>query len=165
MSLKRQLTATPLTSVTIPTMVMEQTSLGDAIAVLTQQIEKESKTKLRMQWVYQGIDKETWKHTVTLTAKKQSAGKLLSEILAQAKVEAKLEEHAIVLRPIAGAAAVPPAAAPAPAVAPAGGKEAPKRVSPLGPGATLDGKAVEIARKDDEWDRGPIKGRNPLKKK
>lgn len=102
-SLKRQLAATPLTGITIPTLVMEETTLGDAIVVLTQQIEKQSKGTLKLQWVYKDIDPAKWKATITLNAKNQTAAKLLNEILAQAKVEAKLEDHAIVLRPAAPA--------------------------------------------------------------
>lgn len=100
-SLKQQLATTPLTGITIPTMTMDQATLGDALTIFTQQVEKQSKSGLKLQWVFKDIDADAWKHTITLNAKGQTAAKLLNEIRTQAKVEAKLEEHAIVIRPLA----------------------------------------------------------------
>jgi len=99
-SLKQQLATTPLTGITIPTMTMDQATLGDALTIFTQQVEKQSKTGLKLQWVFKDLDADAWKHTITLNAKGQTAAKLLNEIRTQAKVEAKLEEHAIVIRPL-----------------------------------------------------------------
>ncbi|WP_265594621.1 hypothetical protein [Haloferula sp. BvORR071] len=159
-SLKKQLTATPLAEIVIPSFSADQTTLGDAIAVLTQQVKKNSKNGLELQWVYKDVDAAKWPHTVTLTAKDKSAGKILSEIAAQAKVEVKLEEHAIVIKPIAAPAA-PKAQSAAPT--PPQTAAALEKKSPLDM-PSLDKGSVESSRIDDEYDQTPIKGRNPIKK-
>jgi hypothetical protein len=98
-TLKAQLAKTPLSGVIILEVGFDQAPLGDAIDAFNALVETTTKGSVKLQWVYQGVDKEKWKPTVSIAGKKITAAKLLSEILSQAGLEAKLEEHAIVIRP------------------------------------------------------------------
>jgi hypothetical protein len=98
-SLKAQLAKAPLAGVMIPEVVIDQASLADAIAMFTTLVETNTKGSIKLQWFDRGFVRKQWKPTVTITAKNLSAGKLLNEILSQAGLEARLEEHAIVLSP------------------------------------------------------------------
>ena len=114
-SLKKQLAATPLAGITIPTITLDQASLSEAIAIFTKLVQAQTKDAVQLQWVFKDIDVATWKPTFTFNAKNISSAKLLAEILSQTKVEAKLEEHAILLRPLSSTSKEPAPAAPPPA--------------------------------------------------
>ena len=98
-TLKAQLSKKPLAEVIIPEVALDQVPVADAIDALTALVETATKGSIKLQWIDRAFDRKTWKPTVTLTAKNFSAGKLMSEILAQAGLEARLEDHAIVLTP------------------------------------------------------------------
>ena len=98
-TLKAQLTKTPLSGIMLPETTFDQASVADAIAALTTQVETATKGAVKLQWIDKAFDRKTWPTKVTLTAKGFSAGKLMSEVLEQAGLEAKLEDHAIVLSP------------------------------------------------------------------
>ncbi|RYD40297.1 MAG: hypothetical protein EOP83_35485 [Verrucomicrobiaceae bacterium] len=98
-SLKAQLSKTPLSGVIIPQVTFDQASVEDAIGALTTMVETESKGAIKLQWIDKAFDRKTWPTKVTISAKGFPAGKLMSEILEQVGLEAKLEEHAIVLSP------------------------------------------------------------------
>jgi len=153
-SLKAQLTATPLDGVRIPAFAVDQTNLADVLLILTQQVKKSTTDVIQLQWIYKEIDPATWPNTVTLTGKNLSAAKILAEIEAQAKVKVTLEEHAIVIRPTAGAASKAPAKATP--------SDAEKKSPLTTPG--LEKSSVESSAINDEYDKTPITGRNPVKK-
>lgn len=155
-SLKRQLTATPLDGVRIPEFAIDQATLGEAILILTKHVKKSTGDVIQLQWIYRDVDADAWPATITLTGKNMSAARILAEIQAQAKVEVKLDEHAIVISPTASASK----AAPAPAKPAEGGGEKKPPVEKPG----LEKSSVESSRIDDEHDQTPIKGRNPVKK-
>lgn len=161
-TLKRQLTDTPLDGVRIPSLAMDQANLGEAILILTQQVKKSSNDIIQLQWIYKDIDADAWPSPITLTGKNLSAAKILAEIEAQAKVKVKLEEHAIVISPDASAAKAPEK----PAEGGTTNKPSPgtteKKPSLKTP--SLEKSSVEGSRIDDEYDKTPIKGRNPVKK-
>ena len=98
-TLKAQLSKTPLAGVMLPETTFDQATVVDAIGALTTMVETATKGSIKLQWIDRGFDRKKWPTTVTLTAKGFSAGKLMSEILAQAGLEARLEDHAIVLSP------------------------------------------------------------------
>jgi hypothetical protein len=98
-TLKAQLSKTPLSGITLPEVTFDQASVTDAIAALTTMVDTATKGAIKLQWIDRGFDRKKWPTTVTVTAKGFSAGKLMSEILEQAGLEAKLEDHAIVLSP------------------------------------------------------------------
>ncbi len=98
-TLKAQLSKTPLAGIMLPETTFDQTSVADAIGALTTMVETATKGTIKLQWIDRGFDRKKWPTTVTLTAKGFSAGKLMSEILTQAGLEARLEDHAIVLSP------------------------------------------------------------------
>lgn len=162
LSQKARLAKTPLSSVTFPEVGFDQVSFAEAMDAYQLLFKAATPDQMELQWVYQGVDRETWKPTVTIQGKNLTAAKLLAEILSQTGLEAKLDEHAIVIRPAAGskkpAAPSQEAAKPVPAPVPATDRK------PALERGTLDKKAVESSSKDDEHDKKPIKGRNPLKK-
>jgi hypothetical protein len=98
-SLKAQLSKTPLSGIMLPETTFDQASVTDAIAALTTMVDTATKGAIKLQWIDKGFDRKKWPTTVTITAKGFSAGKLMSEILTQAGLEARLEDHAIVLTP------------------------------------------------------------------
>ena len=98
-TLKAQLSKKPLAEIIIPEVAFDQVPLGDAVAALTTLVDTATKGSIKLQWIDRAFDRKAWKPTVTLTAKNFSAGKVLNEILAQTGLEAKLEDHAIVLSP------------------------------------------------------------------
>lgn len=160
LSQKARLAKTPLSSITFPEVGFDQVSFAEAMDAYQLLFKGATPDKMELQWVYQGVDRETWKPTVTIQGKNLSAAKLLAEILSQTGLEAKLDEHAIVIRPAAGSKTpATPSKEPAkPTPAPATGRK------PALERGTLDKKSVESSSKDDEHDKKPIKGRNPLKK-
>ncbi len=159
-TLKAQLAKTPLSGVVIPEVGFDQASFGDAMDAFNGLVETATKGTLKLQWVYQGVDKEKLKPTVTIAGKKLTAAKLLSEILSQAGLEAQLDEHAIVIRPAKSGAKKP--AAPPAAPVPARPQPAVERKSPL-EHVNLDSVRLEPGWKKDRYDRTPVKGRNPVK--
>ena len=98
-SLKAQLAKTPLASVTLPQITFDQASVDDAIAALTTMVDTATKGAVKLQWIDRGFDRKKWPKTVTVSVSGFSAGRLMTEILEQAGLEAKLEEHVILLRP------------------------------------------------------------------
>jgi hypothetical protein len=164
LSQKARLAKTPLSSVTFPEVGFDQVSFAEAMDAYQLLFKGATPDQMELQWVYQGVDRETWKPTVTIQGKNLSAAKLLAEILSQTGLEAKLDEHAIVIRPAGGSktpaapSKEPAKPAPAPVPAPATNRK------PALERGTLDKKSVESSSKDDEHDKKPIKGRNPLKK-
>ncbi|MCW1923648.1 hypothetical protein OKA05_13870 [Luteolibacter arcticus] len=98
-NLKAQLAKTPLASVIIPEIVFDKATVEDALAALTNLVETQTKGSVKLQWIDKAFDRKKWTPTVTITAKGFSAGKLMSEILEQTGLEARLDEHAIVLSP------------------------------------------------------------------
>lgn len=160
-SLKKQLAATPLTGVIIPTITLDQASLSEAIAIFTKLVQAQTKDAVQLQWVFKDIDISTWKPTFTFNAKNISASKLLAEILSQTKVEAKLDEHAILLRPLGSASKEPAPATPPPAAPKAPDNFGKNSRLDLNP--SLDRSRIEAAVIDGKYDKEPIKGRNPIK--
>lgn len=167
LSQKARLAKTPLSSITFPEVGFDQVPFAEAMDAYQLLFKAATPDKMELQWVYQGVDRESWKPTVTIQGKNLTAAKLLAEILSQTGLEAKLDEHAIVIRPAGSASKKPaapttvparPAPAPAPTPAPATDRK------PALERGTLDEKSVESSSKDDEHDKKPIKGRNPLKK-
>ena len=166
LSQKARLAKTPLSSITFPEVGFDQVSFAEAMDAYQLLFKAAAPDHMELQWVYQGVDRETWKPTVTLQGKNLSAAKLLAEILSQTGLEAKLDEHAIVIRP-AGASKTPAApskepAKPATVLTPVPASATDRK--PALERGTLDKKSVESSSKDDEHDKKPIKGRNPLKK-
>ncbi len=159
-SLKKLLTATPLDSVNIPTYTVDQVTLADAIFLLTQKVKKSTNDRIQLQWIYKEVDPQNTPATIVLNGKNRTAAEILSEITTQAKVEVKLEEHAIMISP--SAAAKSPAT-------PADGKG--DKPAPGAPGKqsslvtpALETSPVESSAIDDGYDKTPVKGRNPVKK-
>ena len=166
LSQKARLAKTPLSSITFPEVGFDQVSFAEAMDAYQLLFKGATPDQMELQWVYQGVDRETWKPTVTIQGKKLSAAKLLAEILSQTGLEAKLDEHAIVIRP-AAASKTPAAPSKEPAKPPTVPTPTPTPATDRKPGlerGTLDKKSVESSSKDDEHDKKPIKGRNPLKK-
>ncbi|QJE96228.1 hypothetical protein [Luteolibacter luteus] len=165
-SLRQQFAATPLTSIVIPSLTFDQVTLAEAIAIFNDQVKKQTEGKIEVQWVYKDIDPAKWPNLITLNGKKITAAKLFNEIVAQGKIEAKLDEHAIVVRPKEGAAKDP---APKP-VPPTAKAHAPARDASFGNKTNLDmGRRwdhanVDTSYKNDDYDKTSIKGRNPVKK-
>lgn len=163
LSQKARLAKTPLSSITFLEVGFDQVSFAEAMDAYQLLFKAASPDQMELQWVYQGVDRETWKPTVTIQGKNLSAAKLLAEILSQTGLEAKLDEHAIVIRPApskepAASSKEPAKPATVPTPAPATDRK------PALERGTLDKKSVESSSKDDDHDRKPIKGRNPLKK-
>lgn len=98
-TLKAQLSKKPLAEIIIPEVAFDQVPLSDAVAAFTTLVDTATKGAIKLQWIDRALDRKKWPTTVTLTAKNLSAGKVLNEILTQAGLEAKLEDHAIVLSP------------------------------------------------------------------
>ncbi|MCW1884165.1 hypothetical protein OKA04_05445 [Luteolibacter flavescens] len=98
-SLKAQLAKSPLSGIIIPEVVFDKATVDDAITALTNLVDTQTKGGVKLQWIDKAFDRKKWSPTVTITAKGFSAGKLMTEILDQAGLEARLEEHAIVLSP------------------------------------------------------------------
>jgi hypothetical protein len=98
-TLKAQLSKTPLASITLPQVTFDQASVDDAIAALTTMVDTATKGAVKLQWIDRGYDRKKWPKTVTVSVTGFSAGRLMTEILEQAGLEAKLEDHVILLRP------------------------------------------------------------------
>jgi hypothetical protein len=98
-TLKAQLSKTPLSGIILPETTFDQASVADAIGALTTMVDTATKGTIKLQWIDKAFDRRTWPTKVTVTAKGFSAAKLMSEILEQAGLEARLEDHAIVLSP------------------------------------------------------------------
>lgn len=98
-SLKAQLAKTPLTSITLPQVTFDKASVDDAIAALTTMVDTATKGAVKLQWIDRGFDRKKWDKTVTVSVTGFPAGRLMTEILEQAGLEAKLDEHVIILRP------------------------------------------------------------------
>lgn len=107
-SLRQQLAATPLTGIVIPSLTFDQVTLAEAIAIFNDQVKKQTQGKIEIQWVYKDVDPAKWPHLITLNGKKITAARLFNEIVAQGKITAKLDEHAIVVRPGAAKDPAPP---------------------------------------------------------
>jgi len=97
--LKAQLAKTPLSGVILPDVNFDKAPIADVIDAFTVMVDTATKGAVKLQWIDNAFDRKTWKPTVTITAKGFSASKLMSEILTQAGLEAKVENHAIVLQP------------------------------------------------------------------
>lgn len=160
-SLKKLLTATPLDSVSIPAYTVDQVTLGDALFVLTQKVKKSTNDRIQLQWVYKEVDPANTPSTIVLDGKNLTAAEILGKITTQAKVEVKLEEHAIMVSPSASASKTPATPAEAKPDKPAPSAPA-KQLSLVTP--SLETSAVESSAIDDEYDKTPVKGRNPVKK-
>ncbi|MEK7951007.1 hypothetical protein [Luteolibacter soli] len=98
-SLKAQLSKTPLSGVILPQVTLDQASVEDAIGVLTSMVDTETKGVIKLQWIDKAFDRKKWPTKVNISGKGLSAGKLMSDILEQAGLEARLEDHAIILTP------------------------------------------------------------------
>lgn len=162
-SLRQQLAATPLTSIVIPSLTFDQVTLAEAIAIFNDQVKKQTQGKIEIQWVYKDVDPAKWPNLITLNGKKITAARLFNEIVAQGKIEAKLDEHAIVVRP-KEAAPKDPAAKPAPPTAKAARDANFGNNSNLDMGRRWDHANVDTSYKNDDYDKTRIKGRNPVKK-
>jgi hypothetical protein len=98
-TLKAQLAKTPLSSITLPQVTFDKASVDDAIGALTTMVDTATKGAVKLQWVDRGFDRKKWDKTVTVSVTGFPASRLMTEILEQAGLEAKLDDHVIILRP------------------------------------------------------------------
>ena len=101
-----------LTQITVPKVDFDDVSVGEAIEALGVLVEKETEGKFAANFIVQDPRGVLEKRPISMKLGKVPASVVLDYILKMGDASARYDEHAIVIRPLGGAAAKAPAADP-----------------------------------------------------
>lgn len=166
-TLKKQLAHNKLAKVVLDEVHFDGATLEEALQALGVLVKNNTSEKIQIQWVYSGIDLETWNPEVKVIGKKMSAATALKSICQQTGLSVRLDDYAIVVykkgsQPTGVVTKTKPTNKT--------GKAKPSRTSKpsrrkLGSAQGLESSKVESNPIRGKWDKKPLKGRRPLRKK
>lgn len=167
-TLKKQLAHNKLAKVVLKEVHFDGATLEEALDALGTMVRNNTSEKIQIQWVYSGIDLEDWNPEVKVIGKQMSAASVLKSICQQAGLSVRLDDYAIVVfkkgsQPIPKVANVKTPTK-ANTTKPKSRASQPSRRK-LGSAKGLESSRVEPNSIRGEWDKKPLKGRRPLKKK
>lgn len=166
-TLKKQLAHNKLAKVVFDEVHFDGATLEEALQALGVMVKNNTSEKIQIQWVYSGIDLESWNPEVKVIGKKMSAATVLKSICQQTGLSARLDDHAIVVykkgsQPTGAVTKAKPTNKTSKAKPSRASKPSRRK---LDSARGLESSKVEPNPIDGKWDKKPLKGRRPLKKK